>query len=504
MAAAAVPAPLPAPFPLVARPLGAQLPRTFGNFELLQEERLGSGSFGFVFVCRRRSDGHRFAAKAIDMRYWGLGRLDQKQQRLQTLVQREADILTGLRQHNHIVSFIDVAIEGLWLFFVFEKLQGNLLDEWCKLFRPLRPVEACYILRQLIDGLQFLHSESIIHRDLKLENVLVVRSWNSGDDVFIDVKIADFGLSKIVEGTLLNTHSNCGARRYKAPEVTQFGHPYDFRADIWSLGVLFYVLLNGSFPQRRGDRGFDADVSELPAESRNIASMMLQERPADRGSLESLHDALQRSGQLVHQASSAPAWKPRFRIRRKRSALEVRDAEVARREQDVEVAQSVQAKARRLEAEERDVVLALHLTTEENRKGAEQRNAAEGTDADAEFALRLQLQESQQAAGERGCGGGGGSGGMGGGDFFLRELRGFGGASRGSTRRLQRTARAQWRSRTPPSRRSSASLASAGMQAAAVRMGFEEEVLQASSLMVGVETGFVVASSTLGGIQRWL
>lgn len=326
-------------------PLSKALPCTFGAYELSLKDYLGHGNYGSVYACQRSTDGQRFAVKAIDLRRRPLG---AQQQRLQTLLEREADILTDLAPHDHIVRCVDIVTEGNWLFFVFEMLQGSLLDALMGLKRPLRPVEACHVLRQLVKGLRFLHQQHIIHRDLKLENVLIARHRKEGRNVYFDVKIADFGLSKMLEGKLGQTHSNCGSRQYAAPEVQHVQAParaYDLRADIWSLGVLFYVMLCADFP-RTSLNELDDAIVRLPDEfgCRNMARCMLQRKPEDRISLERLHDALDRqSGDQVECVVLEAELTPHKR---------------RREEQDEEL-------ARRLDQEEKDAQLALRVAEKE-------------------------------------------------------------------------------------------------------------------------------------------
>eukprot|EP00913_Durusdinium_trenchii_P018761 g17630.t1 len=114
--------------------------------------------------------------------------------------------------------------------------------------RPARLLEreVAFVFWQLVDGLGFLHRQNIIHRDLKLENVLISDRHREGKLTLFNVKISDFGLSKAVADCAVETlNSVVGTQRYVAPEVLRRPVSYDYRVDFWSLGILTYLLLAG-------------------------------------------------------------------------------------------------------------------------------------------------------------------------------------------------------------------------------------------------------------------
>ena len=114
--------------------------------------------------------------------------------------------------------------------------------------RACTPAEALAIVPQICDALQFAHDEGIVHRDIKPENILLDKRGR--------VKIADFGLAKLLgrgRPTTRSpaTHQVMGTLRYMAPEQMEGTHAVDHRADIYSLGVVFYELLTGELPMGR-------------------------------------------------------------------------------------------------------------------------------------------------------------------------------------------------------------------------------------------------------------
>lgn len=244
---------------LLSKASKADPPEEFGEYRLGRE--IGRGASGRVYECRRRpGGGEALAVKALHLR--GM-KLDRHGERAKTRLQRELAILRSLPPHPRIVKMVDSMEEGDWFFLVLELVaRGDLFGALAarapapKAPSPLQEREASFIFWQLIEGLDFLHRQGVIHRDLKLENVLVASERREGPYVLYDVKISDFGLSKSI-GVGQANHSSVGTMRYAAPEVLEPDptRSYDFRADLWSLGVLLYVLLQGCYiphdqPQR--------------------------------------------------------------------------------------------------------------------------------------------------------------------------------------------------------------------------------------------------------------
>merc|ERR1711871_658944 len=140
--------------------------------------------------------------------------------------------------------------------------------------------------RQLLEGLHYLHSKGVCHRDLKLENLLLDKS--------MVLKIADFGVARVMQKTSSNQTMStfCGTEDYMAPEVLK-GSSYDgFSADIWSCGVILYSILEGCFPFENIEQichgDFDFTMPGLSEEAKSVVRSMLVIDPAARPSLDSL------------------------------------------------------------------------------------------------------------------------------------------------------------------------------------------------------------------------
>lgn len=115
---------------------------------------------------------------------------------------------------------------------------GDLFDRVAE--KPLTEKEAKHVTRSILSGIQYLHANNIVHRDLKPENIMMVGNES------MDVKITDFGLSRIVDekGEMSTL---CGTPQYMAPEIL-LRMKYSSKADVWSIGVIIYVILSGRHP----------------------------------------------------------------------------------------------------------------------------------------------------------------------------------------------------------------------------------------------------------------
>ncbi len=137
--------------------------------------------------------------------------------------------------------------EGSLCYIVMEFVDGANLRQTIRT-KALTSAEALAIVPQICEALQFAHDEGIVHRDIKPENILIDKRGR--------VKIADFGLAKLLgrdasDHSLTATHQVMGTLRYMAPEQMQGSREVDHRADIYSLGVVFYELLTGELPMGR-------------------------------------------------------------------------------------------------------------------------------------------------------------------------------------------------------------------------------------------------------------
>ncbi|KAL2649862.1 hypothetical protein R1flu_017990 [Riccia fluitans] len=202
---------------------------------------LGVGGFSVVKSGTNIITGEPVAIKIIDRSKYG-----PKDGSLE----REIQVLEKV-QHPNCICFKECFFTSKSVYLITELVTGGELLERVLAKGRYTEEEAATTISQVLKGVAYLHSIGIVHRDLKLENILL----KTKDDNSV-VKIADFGLSKIFVGAAILT-TICGSPQYVAPEVLEVGQKrssYTPAADLWSVGVILYILLSGFSP-------FD-DVSE--------------------------------------------------------------------------------------------------------------------------------------------------------------------------------------------------------------------------------------------------
>lgn len=190
---------------------------------------LCSGFFATVKVGIDKKTNEKVAVKIIDK-----SKVEESPQ----LLQNEIDIMAKVN-HPHVVGLKAVFDTPATLFIVMELVQGGELYEMIVERKTFSEKDTAHIMGQVFSALEYLHGIGIVHRDLKLENMLL------NDKKNLEVKVADFGLSKLYSGQALQTA--CGTPFYVAPDIL-LGTGYGPEVDMWACGVLLYILLSGRLP----------------------------------------------------------------------------------------------------------------------------------------------------------------------------------------------------------------------------------------------------------------
>eukprot|EP00227_Mantoniella_beaufortii_P020022 CAMPEP_0197599988 /NCGR_PEP_ID=MMETSP1326-20131121/32457_1 /TAXON_ID=1155430 /ORGANISM="Genus nov. species nov., Strain RCC2288" /LENGTH=332 /DNA_ID=CAMNT_0043167031 /DNA_START=173 /DNA_END=1171 /DNA_ORIENTATION=+ len=205
----------------------------FQRFELV--EQIGVGGFATVHKGIDRHTQQLVAVKEVD-----------KTQYFPTdsSLEREVYVLSEVK-HENIIGLICTYITPEKVLIVTELASGGELLERVTENGSFSESDARAIVRQILNGVEYLHCKNIVHRDLKLENILLSDRTPSAI-----VKIADFGLARFYAGNS-ELRTICGSPLYVAPEILDIrssSETYTPAVDMWSIGVILYILLSGNFP----------------------------------------------------------------------------------------------------------------------------------------------------------------------------------------------------------------------------------------------------------------
>uniref|UniRef100_A0A671QP11 Serine/threonine-protein kinase D3-like n=1 Tax=Sinocyclocheilus anshuiensis TaxID=1608454 RepID=A0A671QP11_9TELE len=202
-------------------------------YQIFADEVLGSGQFGIVYGGKHRKTGRDVAIKVIDKM-----RFPTKQE---SQLRNEVAILQNLH-HPGIVNLECMFETPERVFVVMEKLHGDMLEMILSSEKSKLPERITkFLVTQILVALRHLHFKNIVHCDLKPENVLLASA-----EPFPQVKLCDFGFARII-GEKSFRRSVVGTPAYLAPEVLR-SKGYNRSLDMWSVGVIIYVSLSGTFP----------------------------------------------------------------------------------------------------------------------------------------------------------------------------------------------------------------------------------------------------------------
>jgi serine/threonine protein kinase len=242
------------------------------NGKYVKKEEIGEGHYSLVYRTINSVTDEEYALKVIS-------------KTIKNVIEKvKKEILIHNKfNHNNIVKFIDLFQDYEDIYIVLEYCKhtdlATIQNRDPELFTETKVKH--YIL-QVIDGLEHIHSKGIVHGDLKLENIYV----NSDDQI----KIGDFGDSNKVGDMGLG-----GTPVYMAPEILtdRYSHKYNYTSDIWSLGVILYIMLFNSEPFLNDSKillveySFPESASEF---SKDLISKILQLNPESRPSLKEIRN----------------------------------------------------------------------------------------------------------------------------------------------------------------------------------------------------------------------
>jgi serine/threonine-protein kinase 24/25/MST4 len=198
--------------------------------DYVRQEVIGRGSFGNVYKGVERGSGRVVAIKVVDM--------DSAEDELEDIVV-EINMLKQMR-NAHITQCYGTLVQGTELWIVMEYCGGGSCADLIRDGRGIAEGYISVIMRQCLKGLQYIHGERKIHRDIKAANILI--NDHGG------VKLGDFGVSSQLTLTMTRKDTFVGTPFWMAPEVIVRGHGYNCKVDIWSLGITAIELAQGEPP----------------------------------------------------------------------------------------------------------------------------------------------------------------------------------------------------------------------------------------------------------------
>ena len=193
---------------------------------------IGKGAFGKVNIGLHILTGRIVAIKSFNKTKF----TDQKSK---NKIMNEIEIMKNLK-HFSVVKLLDTIETEKYILLVMENVLGGDLLSFIKKRNKLPEKTAKFIFKQLLQSLKYIHNKNIVHRDIKLDNILI--------DLNNNIKLCDFGVGKYISDNHELLYDQCGTPAYIAPEVVA-GEGYEgFPVDLWSSGVVLYSLLMGSIP----------------------------------------------------------------------------------------------------------------------------------------------------------------------------------------------------------------------------------------------------------------
>ncbi|XP_026473392.1 phosphorylase b kinase gamma catalytic chain, skeletal muscle/heart isoform isoform X2 [Ctenocephalides felis] len=210
------------------------------------KEILGRGISSTVRRCIEKESGKEFAAKIIDLGTEGCG--DEvsapEYKTMKESTHQEVNILRHVLGHPYIIELQDVFESDTFIFLVFELCRNGELFDYLTSVVTLTEKKTKYIMRQIFEGVLFIHKHNIVHRDLKPENILLDDNMN--------IKITDFGFAKKIKQNE-KLYELCGTPGYLAPETLRCSMyenalGYSKEVDIWACGIIMFTLLVGCPP----------------------------------------------------------------------------------------------------------------------------------------------------------------------------------------------------------------------------------------------------------------
>lgn len=252
---------------------------SFEEFNVLSE--LGRGGYSNVLLCEHKKTKRKYAIKCAFKMKKGKDRSERTRTEIKVLKKLKHPNIMRLKGHFESEETI---------YLVLEYIPGKDCAKFFKTRLPSK-IELKYIMKQLVEAVRYCHEHGIVHRDIKLENILIDSNYK--------IKLTDFGLCGIKTTPSDIFSQSLGTVRYTAPEMLE-GNGYNESIDIWGIGVVFFTLLTGSYPfdaserenifQRIREKSIHYSKYNLERKEIKLLRLLLEKDPEKRIEIEDILD----------------------------------------------------------------------------------------------------------------------------------------------------------------------------------------------------------------------
>mmetsp|Transcript_118155 Transcript_118155/g.220931 ORF Transcript_118155/g.220931 Transcript_118155/m.220931 type:complete len:886 (-) Transcript_118155:140-2797(-) len=249
-------------------------------------EKLGEGTFGMVFECRKKTekDNKAYAVKMLEHKSSWWGQMSKSQNVQWEVFAQEFEMMRKM-EHPNVIRLYDVFADDNFLYFVMEKYENSLIAAVLPCLQKGRKEmpNACIgeVTAQMLASIVYLHDMKIVHRDVKADNYLVDGSTFKGRD--FKVVLTDLSTARYLEdGVFLK--DMLGTMQYWAPEVV--ARYYTHKVDCWAIGVILWCMLTMKFPfntvQETYTKKLTMRADKMSPEQFDLVSQLLEKNPSKR------------------------------------------------------------------------------------------------------------------------------------------------------------------------------------------------------------------------------
>lgn len=253
--------------------------KSIDEFNIL--DVLGRGGYSVVHLVEHKKTGRKYALKCAARYKKGRDRSER--------TYTEIKVLQKLK-HPNIIRLKGYFEDDETIYLVLEYISGKDCSKFFKRNLPTK-MQVKTIIRQLVESVMYIHKQGIVHRDIKLENILIDKNFN--------IRLTDFGLCAIKETQYDMMHETLGTLRYTAPELIK-GEGYNDSVDVWGIGVVLFMLLTGEYPfngsnktsifRRIQEKRIHYSQYKLEKKELHLLKHLLQKDPEKRIEIEEILD----------------------------------------------------------------------------------------------------------------------------------------------------------------------------------------------------------------------